>query len=101
MVKKAETQEHGVDNGKAQTENIRARLGGHQITSGGFYIDRTAGRYCNYRHSGFYAASCTSRAKTKAKRASCQNNLRTHGLWFIMYASDFRDLFPVATGHNG
>jgi len=42
-----------------------------------------------------------SRAKTKAKRASCQNNLRNHGLWFIMYTSDFRDLFPVATGHNG
>jgi prepilin-type N-terminal cleavage/methylation domain-containing protein len=41
------------------------------------------------------------RAKTKAKRTSCQNNLKNQALWCIMYASDFRDHFPVLTGHNG
>jgi len=42
-----------------------------------------------------------NRAKTKAKRTSCQTNLRNHALWFTMYAQDYHENFPVVTGHNG
>jgi prepilin-type N-terminal cleavage/methylation domain-containing protein len=37
-----------------------------------------------------------SRAKEKAKRISCMNNLKTQGLAFLSYAQDFQDRFPTA-----
>ncbi|MBM3833691.1 MAG: type II secretion system protein [Verrucomicrobia bacterium] len=37
-----------------------------------------------------------SRAKTKAQRVSCLNNLKTQSLAFLMYADDFGDKFPTA-----
>ncbi len=36
------------------------------------------------------------RAKEKAKRVACLNNLKTQSLAFIMYADDFNDRFPTA-----
>jgi prepilin-type N-terminal cleavage/methylation domain-containing protein len=36
------------------------------------------------------------RAKDKAKRISCTNNLKTQSLAFLMYAQDFREVFPTA-----
>jgi prepilin-type N-terminal cleavage/methylation domain-containing protein len=36
------------------------------------------------------------RAKDKAKRISCVNNMKTQGLAFLMYANDFQEKFPTA-----
>ena len=37
-----------------------------------------------------------ARAKEKAKRIACLNNLKTQGLCFLMYADDFNGWFPTA-----
>ena len=37
-----------------------------------------------------------SKAKAKAKRISCLSNLKQQGLAFLMYADDYRDVFPTA-----
>src|SRR6187549_2687326 len=37
-----------------------------------------------------------SRAREKAKRISCLNNLKTQGLAFLSYAQDYKDVFPTA-----
>ena len=37
-----------------------------------------------------------AKAKERAKRISCINNLKMQALAFIMYADDFRDTFPTA-----
>lgn len=36
------------------------------------------------------------RAKERAKRTGCLSNLKMQALAFVMYADDFRDLFPTA-----
>ncbi len=37
-----------------------------------------------------------SKAKEKATRISCMNNLKTQGLAFLSYAQDYKDRFPTA-----
>jgi len=40
-----------------------------------------------------------SRAREQARRATCMNNLRQIGIALKMYAQDFNELFPDASGH--
>ena len=42
-----------------------------------------------------------SRAKAKALRVSCLNNIKTQGVVFTMYAADYGDNFPVVALNNG